>query len=98
MISETHTAEQVISEFTLALLEDSGWYKTNKYTGGLMRFGKNQGCDFLNKDCEVKDISKNIFKNDLFTYNDYYQSTCSSGRQSRAYNAGRDEPSRGLQF
>ena len=33
-----------ISEITLALLEDSGWYKANYYTGGLMRFGKNKGC------------------------------------------------------
>ena len=40
-------ADQVISEFTLALLEDSGWYKANYYTGGLMRFGKNKGCEFF---------------------------------------------------
>ena len=41
--------EMVISEITLALLEDSGWYKINYYTGGLMRFGKNKGCDFMKK-------------------------------------------------
>ena len=98
MNSETHTAEQAISGFTLALLEDSGWYKTNNYTGGLMRFGKNQGCKFLNEDCQVKEVSKNLFKNDLFTYIDYYKATCSSGRQSRAYNAGKDGALRGLQF
>ena len=28
------TQDQVISEFTLALLEDSGYYKVNYYTGG----------------------------------------------------------------
>ena len=39
--------EQAISEITLSLLEDSGWYKANYYTGGLMRFGKNKGCDFI---------------------------------------------------
>ena len=43
MNSEVHTPEQAISGFTLALLEDSGWYKVNNYTGGLMRYGKNQG-------------------------------------------------------
>ena len=43
MNSEVHTPEQAISGFTLALLEDSGWYKTNMYTGGLMRYGKYQG-------------------------------------------------------
>ena len=35
--------EMAISEFTLSFLEDSGWYKANYYTGGLFRFGKNQG-------------------------------------------------------
>ena len=42
-----YTEEQVISEFTLSLLEDTGLYKANYYTGGLMRYGKNKGCDFL---------------------------------------------------
>ena len=43
--------EMVISEFTLAFLEDSGFYKANYYTGGLMRYGKNKGCDFIEKNC-----------------------------------------------
>lgn len=43
--------ETVISEMTLALFEDSGWYKVNYYSGGLFRYGKNQGCDFLNQKC-----------------------------------------------
>ena len=38
----TYTNEQVISEFTLALLEDTGFYKANYYTGGLMRYGKHK--------------------------------------------------------
>jgi hypothetical protein len=45
-----YSEELVISEFTLALLEDTGYYKANYYTGGLMRFGKGKGCDFLKKD------------------------------------------------
>jgi hypothetical protein len=45
--------EMVISEFTLAALEDSGWYKVNYYTGGLMRFGKNKGCKFLEENCYI---------------------------------------------
>ena len=32
--------EQAISEFTLALLEDSGYYKANYYTGGLREIWK----------------------------------------------------------
>ena len=45
------TAEIVISELTLALLEDSGYYKAKYYTGGLMQYGKNKECNFLNKKC-----------------------------------------------
>ena len=50
MTSEFYFSEQAISEITLALLEDLG-YKVNYYTGGLMRFGKHRGCEFLRNDC-----------------------------------------------
>ena len=50
MIS-TDYPEIVISDITLALFEDSGWYEVNYYTGGLFRFGKGQGCKFLNTSC-----------------------------------------------
>ena len=50
--------EMVISEITLALFEDSGWYKVNYYTGGLFRYGKNQGCEFINGYCVYGDVSK----------------------------------------
>ena len=99
MNSEVHTPEQAISGFTLALLEDSGWYKANYYTGGLMRFGKHQGCEFLYEDCEVNYNSKNKFKNDLFAVSliiDLHKTTCSSGRQSRCYVITNDKMSRGL--
>ena len=45
--------ENVISDITLALFEDSGWYKVKYYTGGLFRFGKNKGCDFFEKKCLI---------------------------------------------
>ena len=99
MISEIYTPEQAISGFTLALLEDSQWYKANYFTGGLMRFGKNKGCDFLDKDCEVKDISKNQFKNEFFTgLSEMFKPTCTSGRQSRSYNIYKDGMDRDLQI
>lgn len=85
MTSKIYYPEQYISEFTLALLEDLGWYKINYYTGGLMRFGKNQGCDFIKKDC-VEIVNSNAissFYNDFCNYDSF--STCSSGRQSRGY-------------
>ena len=76
--------ELAISGFTLAFLEDLGHYKANYYTGGLMRFGKHKGNNFLTKGCENDGIK---FKNEF-----YYPSTisdsitepsCSSGRQSK---------------
>ena len=85
----SYKEEEVISEFTLALLEDSGYYKPNYYTGGLMRYGKGKGCDFVNNKC----INSKREVNPLFQ-NEYFNSThstrgidasCSSGRQSRTY-------------
>ena len=60
--------EQVISEFTLSVLEDSGYYKANYYTGGLMQYGENKVYDFLNKKCVInQDGNFNPkFKNEFF--------------------------------
>ena len=87
MNSEPYTPEQVISEFTLSLLEDSGWYKINYYTGGLMRFGKNQGCNFIDKDClTYKSFIYEVnFKNEFCDPSINWVPSCSSGRQSRSY-------------
>ena len=38
-----YTEEEVISEFTLAYLEDTQFYKAKYYTGGLMKYGKGKG-------------------------------------------------------
>ena len=84
MTSSPYTPEQVISEFTLSLLEDSGWYKVNYYTGGLMRFGKSKGCEFLNKDC-MDTTRKPNFNYEFCDFSQGVQPTCSSGRQSRTY-------------
>ena len=85
MCGYTYEEESVISEFTLALLEDLGFYKANYYTGGLMQYGKNKGCDFLNLKC-VND-GKVTFKNEFFSkiHNLNGDPSCSSGRQSRAF-------------
>ena len=85
-----HTEEQVISEFTLALLEDTGYYKAKYYTGGLMRYGKNKGCSFVTDSC----VNKTDHTINPYFENEYYDSinsyslidpSCSSGRQSRTY-------------
>ena len=86
MVSKPYTTEEVISEFTLSLLEDSGWYQVNYYTGGLMRYGKHQGCEFVDEDCMYYNNENGIethFKNDFLV--GMRQTSCSSGRQSRAY-------------
>ena len=75
MNAEFYNEEEVISEFTLALLEETGFYKANYYTGGLMQFGKNKGCDFLYLKCVNHD--ENIDQK--------FEPSCSSGRQSRTY-------------
>ena len=75
--------EMVISEFTLALLEDSGWYKPKYYTGGLFRFGKNQGCEFIYDECIENNQTK--FKNEFYNIDEKWMQGCSTGRQSRTY-------------
>ena len=76
--------EMAISEFTLAFLEDSGWYKPKYYTGELLRFGKNKGCDFINNDCLDSNLKAN-FKNEFFDDTNKGYGSCSTGRQSRTY-------------
>ena len=83
----------VVSEFTLALLEDSGYYKANYYNGGLMRYGKNKGCEFVFGQCVDKETQKinPLFYNEFFDTINYENAnmdpSCSAGRQSRTYNA-----------
>ena len=57
MIS-TDFQEKVISDMTLALFEDTGFYKVNYYTGGLFKFGKNKGCDFFKESCIINGYSQ----------------------------------------
>ena len=86
IMSYSYDEEEVISEFTLAFLEDTGYYKANYYTGGLMQYGKNKGCDFLNLKCVNEGKVNPKFKNEFFDYNSNYNPAgCTSGRQSRAY-------------
>ena len=87
MCGYLRTEEQVISEFTLAYLEDTGYYKPNYYTGGLMRYGKNKGCSFLTDKCINNYEIKPEFENEFFDTIYYqYDPSCSSGRLGRAYN------------
>ena len=49
----TFYSDMVLSDITLALFEDTKYYEVDYYSGGLFKFGKNKGCDFINKNCVV---------------------------------------------
>ena len=51
MTSGIYVQDQVISEITLSLIKDKGFYDVNYYTGGLMKFGKNVSFNFVKQDC-----------------------------------------------
>ena len=78
MIS-TDYDDVVISDITLALFEDSGWYEVNYYTAGLFRFGKGEGCDFLNSVCATNGTSN--FKYDFCDFST--SDTCSPNNLNR---------------
>ena len=79
-MTATNYDESVISEITLALFEDSGYYKVNYYTGGLFRYGKNQGCEFLDSYCVYGDVS--LHKNEFCISEG--TTMCTPGRMHRA--------------
>ena len=77
MTCDINVQEQVISEFTLAFLQDTGFYEVNYFTGGLMRFGKNMGCRFFSDDCNEPLPTDKITGN-TFRYSSFPNEFCSS--------------------
>ena len=81
--------EVSISDMTLALLEDTGFFKVNYYSGGIFKFGKNKGGDFL---------VKNLVENNKATFKEFWvtkdEAQCSSSRsfKSSCYGYQKDEP------
>jgi hypothetical protein len=75
MIADSY-GENFISNFTLALFEDSGWYKVDYSKSEDIFWGKNQGCKFLNEKCVTKKLDKNNFflKNKKNNNNDFNNS------------------------
>ena len=74
-------SDVVISDISLALFEDTGFYKVNYYTGGLFRFGKNQGCSFIEKKCLYNQGKNTLFPNDFCNEKD--KSFCTSSHISK---------------
>ncbi|CAF3862207.1 unnamed protein product, partial [Rotaria sp. Silwood1] len=52
IMTGTYTQESVISNLTLALLEDSGWYDVSYEYGKPLLWGRNLGCDFVKTSCK----------------------------------------------
>lgn len=48
----THTQSPIFSRITLALMEDSGWYKPNYSMAQPLSWGRNLGCSFVMKSCK----------------------------------------------
>ncbi|KRZ74122.1 Leishmanolysin-like peptidase [Trichinella papuae] len=47
----THTQNPVYSRLTLALMEDTGWYRANYSAAESLNWGSNLGCEFAMKSC-----------------------------------------------
>lgn len=60
---------QLLTPLTLALFEDSGWYKSDFSVANISPFGHGRGCDFVFEDCivdgEVPEWGKGVFCNDF---------------------------------
>ncbi|KAM4626891.1 leishmanolysin-like peptidase [Discoglossus pictus] len=48
----SHTQNRVFSRITLALMEDTGWYKANYSMAERLDWGRGKGCDFVMKSCK----------------------------------------------
>ncbi|CAI5446275.1 unnamed protein product [Caenorhabditis angaria] len=64
----THTQNPVYSRITLALLEDSGWYKPNYEIAEDLHWGKNLGCDFSMKSCGEWIYQKRLENRDPYPF------------------------------
>ena len=77
----TDYPEIVISDISLAVFEDSGFYKVNYYTGGLFRFGKGEGCKFFNQKCLID--GGTLFANEFCIKSQ--EPFCTSGHLSKGH-------------
>ena len=66
MMSATSIKDSVMSNITLALLGDTGWYRVDYSKAEEFKYGRNLGCSFLYQQCIVNSVS--VFPN-YFTTN-----------------------------
>jgi len=85
MIGDSY-GENLISEITLALLEDSGWYKVDYEMANMFHWGQNKGCAFFEEKCISKSPDKlnylTKFKNEFCV--DFNKPICSIDHVFRA--------------
>merc|ERR1740124_1744033 len=71
----TRSTREYLSPFTLALLEDSGWYRANFSMANVITFGHGASCDFVEKPCivdnAIPEYSKGYFCNSTDKATDY---------------------------
>ncbi|XP_077392412.1 leishmanolysin-like peptidase isoform X3 [Festucalex cinctus] len=48
----SHTQSRVFSRMTLAIMEDTGWYRANYSLAQTLNWGRGLGCDFVMKSCK----------------------------------------------
>ena len=69
-----NSLDSAITPFTLAALEDSGWYKANYTLSSERTFGSGAGCDFLTEPCivngDIPAYSSGFFCNDTIPFID----------------------------
>jgi hypothetical protein len=81
MIGDSY-GENLISELSLAMFDDSGWYKVDYNLSNLFLWGKGQGCEFL--DHKIKCVSQGPEKHT--THNDTSsQKNSTASRESSSF-------------
>jgi hypothetical protein len=80
MIADSY-GENYISNFTLSLLEDSGWYKIDYSKSEDIPWGKNQGCKFLSEKCIRKKYIEN-FEDSFLPLEDYNNNNNNNGNDN----------------
>ena len=103
MIADSY-GENYISSLSLALFEDSGWYKVDYSKAQDIKWGKGKGCSFLNEKCieekrSNKFLKKNLvystkYKNEFCT--NFNEEQCSINRKFRGVCAVREFESKGI--
>ena len=90
MIGDSY-GENLISDITLALFEDSGWYKVDYTKSNLFLWGKNKTCEFFKEDCTgTKADNSNLFSEfcskpnaDVCSFHNIFRGSC----KVKEYNA-----------